>query len=502
MPLVRNLFVNPAAGNTIAFILRWGIGSAAAIGTVDAVSGATNSFTTPTSFSGTVGTTFTNYLTIASYGGDPGAYTTITSGGNTAVLTVNGQTTTVGMPPGLTLKFFDLGKGPPNGLYDAISGTPTTAGTYTFTVSMSFSGYPTVTTGITITIGSGGTAPSITGQPASLTNGIGSNAVFSVTAAGTAPLAYQWFYSVTGVSGWTSISGATGTSLTLNNLQLTNAGFYTVIVTNAYGQITSAFANLNVGQPPVINTQPIGLTNGIGSSAAFGVTAGGTAPFTYLWYYSVTGTNAWSAILTATNSTFTLNNVQSTNAGYYVVIVNSPYGTKTSAVVPLTIGQSPIITNQPVSGITNVAGSSATFSVTAGGLPAVNYQWRLLTTNLTGATGSSLTLTNLRASQAGNYTVIVANGVGSVTSSVARLMVTNPLPTAFAPSAVAKTGAQFQFTFTPVTGLTNTVLTNGSIFGGTWGVFTNVPPSASPTPMVISNNVGAGSLFFRVQVVP
>ena len=44
MPLVRNLFINPATGNTIAFILKWGIGSAAALGTVDAVSGGDECF--------------------------------------------------------------------------------------------------------------------------------------------------------------------------------------------------------------------------------------------------------------------------------------------------------------------------------------------------------------------------------------------------------------------------------------------------------------------------
>ena len=41
MPLVRNLFVNPATGNTFAFILRWGIGTGATLGAYDACSGGT-----------------------------------------------------------------------------------------------------------------------------------------------------------------------------------------------------------------------------------------------------------------------------------------------------------------------------------------------------------------------------------------------------------------------------------------------------------------------------
>ena len=58
LPLLRNIVTSPAAGSSFAIILRWGIGSAAALGAVDAVSGATSSFTSPTNFTATVGTFF------------------------------------------------------------------------------------------------------------------------------------------------------------------------------------------------------------------------------------------------------------------------------------------------------------------------------------------------------------------------------------------------------------------------------------------------------------
>ena len=44
LPLMRNIVTSPVAGSSFAFILRWGIGSAAALESVNAVSGATNGF--------------------------------------------------------------------------------------------------------------------------------------------------------------------------------------------------------------------------------------------------------------------------------------------------------------------------------------------------------------------------------------------------------------------------------------------------------------------------
>ena len=56
----------------------------------------------------------------------------------------------------------------------------------------------------------------------------GTNALFTVAATGLGPLSYQWQFN------GTTISGATNTNLTLNNVQPTNAGSYTVVVTNSW----------------------------------------------------------------------------------------------------------------------------------------------------------------------------------------------------------------------------------------------------------------------------
>jgi len=62
-----------------------------------------------------------------------------------------------------------------------------------------------------------------------------------VTATGTAPLKYQWYF-----NGSNSISGGTNSTLTLTNVQLTDAGLYSVAVTNAVGFMTSSNATLTV----------------------------------------------------------------------------------------------------------------------------------------------------------------------------------------------------------------------------------------------------------------
>jgi hypothetical protein len=87
----------------------------------------------------------------------------------------------------------------------------------------------------------------------------------------------------------------------------------------------------------------------------------------------------------------------------------------------------PTITVQPVAQ-TVMAGSNATFSVTGSSSSAINYQWRRYGFALTGATSPTLLLTNASANQAGDYSVVLSNSLGSVVSSLAALTVTSPPP--------------------------------------------------------------------------
>lgn len=85
----------------------------------------------------------------------------------------------------------------------------------------------------------------------------------------------------------------------------------------------------------------------------------------------------------------------------------------------------PSITAQPVS-VTTIAGSSATFSVTALGASPVTYQWYKDGVALVGKTAATLDLTNVGAADAGVYTVKVSNSLGTVTSAGATLVLDTP----------------------------------------------------------------------------
>lgn len=86
-----------------------------------------------------------------------------------------------------------------------------------------------------------GSPPSITGEPQSRTNAVGTTASFSVTAGGLAPLSYQWYYNTS-----TPLPAGTNATLTLANVQGSDAGTYSVIVTNSVNSATSSVVTLTV----------------------------------------------------------------------------------------------------------------------------------------------------------------------------------------------------------------------------------------------------------------
>ncbi len=118
---------------------------------------------------------------------------------------------------------------------------PADAGSYTLAVSNAVG---VVTSAVATLTVSG--PPVITLQPASQSVAAGNTVTFSVTAAGTLPLSYQWRKNGVGLTNGGSLSGATSTALTLANVQTNDAGSYQVVVTNSVDSVTSAVATLIV----------------------------------------------------------------------------------------------------------------------------------------------------------------------------------------------------------------------------------------------------------------
>lgn len=177
-------------------------------------------------------------------------------------------------------------------------------------------------------------------QPFGQTVVAGSSATFSVVAGGTSPLSYQWRLNST------NITGATSNSFTLANVQATNTGNYSVVVTNAYGSATSANAMLALGIPPAITTQPTNQRVIAGNTATFTVVSTGTQRLYYQWRQN--GTNLYgeqpggqTGGVNGPGPSYSRSNVQPADAGDYSVVVANNYGTITSSVATLTVSVRP-----------------------------------------------------------------------------------------------------------------------------------------------------------------
>jgi hypothetical protein len=102
-------------------------------------------------------------------------------------------------------------------------------------------------------------APTITSQPAGQTVTVGGTAIFNVTASGTQPLTYQWSF------GLSNIPAATNATLTLTNVQLNQAGTYSVLVSNST-TLTALSTNavLTVNPPPsIVQAASVTATSGL-----------------------------------------------------------------------------------------------------------------------------------------------------------------------------------------------------------------------------------------------
>lgn len=345
------------------------------------------------------------------------------------------------------------------------------------------------------------TPPTIIRDPAPTVAQVGESATLTVQAQGSLPLSYQWRKD--GVD----IPGATGSTLTLNNVAKSDEADYSVHVSNTSGNATSGSGRLTVFEPipdlyntglddnraPVadgladphytlITNPDTGSTNAIvEDSTAFPIVAGPWLPNTAsakwigpklntsdsavgLYTYRTTidltdrdpstvviigrwatdnvgrnilvngtstgnrespGFDAYTSFaIASSNATFVagintidfvVDNVQTAGyTGLRVEIVRSN--------VRIPPGTHPAIASQPQSQKA-VVGDTVTFTVTATGSAPLSYHWKKNGTEISGATSSTLTLSNVSTADAGNYTVVVQNPVGFVESEPASLCV-------------------------------------------------------------------------------
>ncbi len=168
--------------------------------------------------------------------------------------------------------------------YSPASGAVLSAGTQTLNTTFSpadLTNYNGATAQRSLTVHASAVAPVITTQPLSLPAFVGSSVSFTAVVSGILTPTYQW--QKDGIN----VSGATNLTLSLANVQLTDAGSYALIATNSAGTATSRFARL-----VIIMAQANAITYATTVSTT-GVTAGGMVNLAY--YVTNVGTRAWGA---------------------------------------------------------------------------------------------------------------------------------------------------------------------------------------------------------------
>ncbi len=290
--------------------------------------------------------------------------------------------------------------------------------------------------------------PFIPTQPASRSVIANSNVTFIAGVEGKTPIAYQWFYNGQPLTNSAHNFGAASNILNIVGAQTNDIGAYWLVATNALGSITSTVAMLDVGYPPAVQT-PIYQTILIGSNVVFTAIATGTEPFTYQWQFNNLNLADNARISGSTNVSLSISNLVLSDGGNYRVFVSNKYGSAFSFPADLSIVEPPVIANDPVGGVVP-ASTNFTFIVGTFGTTPFSYQWRFNQNDLPLATNISLLLTNIQAANAGDYTVVITNLYGSVTSSVAVLVVTPAAPV-FTLNPIGRTatkGAEVTFTAT------------------------------------------------------
>jgi pectin methylesterase-like acyl-CoA thioesterase len=326
------------------------------------------------------------------------------------------------------------------------------------------------------------------------------------------PLGYQWYLGATpltdGPTGNGSTnSGSTTDALTILNSQTNDSGNYSVVITNIYGSVTSTVLSLIISTNSVAPhiTGPNSPTVIQGNTASLLATVSGKPVPTLQW--QLNGTNLMDGptgngdiISGSSSSVLMITNAQyPASQGTYSLIASNSAGTATNSGF-LTVIVPPTISVEPVSLVVTTA-QSASFSVTATGVPAPGYQWlknNVPITNNASAQTSTLQLNSVTAADIATYSVLVTNTAGTTNSLGATLVVNSPTmaPAAFAPANGA-TGICYDtplyLTFNQAPTLRN---------GGQVRIY-NATNSATPvdTLDMSLNQTASGAINFQLRTI-
>ncbi len=154
---------------------------------------------------------------------------------------------------------------------------------------------------------------------------VGSNVTFSVTAAGTGPLSYQWRKN--GIP----LAGAQASTLTITSAQPGDSGLYDVVVSDGVGPMVSDAAPFTVFTLPVITVQPDDITLLVGQTLRLTGGGEGTEPLSFKWRRN------GAVLAPQTNAVLLITNAQVTHSGTYSMLAINFAGTATSRGAVVTV---------------------------------------------------------------------------------------------------------------------------------------------------------------------
>jgi hypothetical protein len=226
---------------------------------------------------------------------------------------------------------------------------------------------------------------------------------------------FQIQYSEAGSGKWIDVAKNVGGRSYLWKVPALATGPYLVRITTIHGHLSELLSPFTISNPPGITKQPVDASACGGKSATLSITALG-AGLKYQWRKS--GVN----ITGATDATYTIASVDASSAGKYDCLVTGTCNPSvTSTTVNVIVGTPTDITRQPA-GLTVDEGKPFTVSVAATG-STLSYQWSKGGVEIAGATSADYTVASATKANEGQYTCAVTGGCGTVTSSVATVVV-------------------------------------------------------------------------------
>ncbi|MES2765296.1 MAG: immunoglobulin domain-containing protein [Bacteroidota bacterium] len=289
----------------------------------------------------------------------------------------------------------------------------------------------------------------------------GTSVSLTAEAFGGPSASFQWYKGAQALADDERISGATSSVLTIDNLQMSDAGTdYSVRIVGKCGTGSSRQITLSVIQPNIfITAQPRGDTVCSGGTTTFTSAAESSiadAELVYSWRKDGVAIENNADIIGATTPTLTINNITDLNAGDYTLEVTTTGGAPAiSDAATLIVAATPVISQQPQSAAV-CENEVLTLDLAAEAVGAA-YQWKLNGADIAGATSVSYVVSSATAADAGLYTVSITNECGQITSAEATVTINTKPAITQQPEPIVNLNQDESFTLTVTAGGSGTL---------------------------------------------